>query len=125
MRRPQSHAEREQAWRRHFAGQRAGGLTIRDYCRRHGLKEPSFYSWRRIIGERDRQAAATAPHPPAAPAFLPVAVVDAPARPHDPPIEIRLAGGQHVRVRAGCDRALLADVLAILRTAPKPEARPC
>jgi transposase-like protein len=108
--------EREQMWRRHIDRQHASGLTIRDYCQLHGLNEHSFYSWRRTIAERDRQAA---------PAFLPVAVVDAPAQPHHSPIEIRLADGRRVRVRTGCDRALLADVLAILHAAPKPEARPC
>jgi hypothetical protein len=30
-----------------------------------------------------------------------------------------------VRIRAGCDRTLLADVLAILHAATKPEDRSC
>jgi transposase-like protein len=114
MPRSKPSTEREQFWRRHIDQQRASRLTVRAYCQRHGLHEHSFYSWRRTIAERDRQ-----------PAFLPVAVLDAPNQPHDSPIDIRLADGRRVRVRAGCDRALLADVLAILRSAPKPEDRSC
>jgi transposase-like protein len=117
--------EREQFWRRHIDQQPASQLSIRGYCHRHGLHEQSFYAWRRTIAERDRQGKPASPQPIAAPAFLPVAVVDGPARLHDSPIEIRLVDGRRVRIRAGCDRTLLADVLAILHEAPKPEARPC
>lgn len=39
-----------------------------------------------------------------------VAVVDAPTRLRDTAIEIRLVDGCRVRIRAGYDRALLADV---------------
>jgi hypothetical protein len=118
----QRSAEREQFWRRHLAQQDGSGLNIRDYCLNHGLNEPSFYSWRRMIGERDRRAASATP---ATPAFLPVAVVDAPAPHNDPPIEIRLGGGSRVRVRNGCDRALLADVLALLQSQPAKEDKTC
>jgi transposase-like protein len=118
--------EREQFWRRHIDRQRAGRLSIRDYCDRQGLHEHSFYSWRRTIAERDHDGeAASSPPPLGAPAFLPVAVVDRPTRLPDSPIEIRLVDGRRVRIRAGCDRALLADVLAILHAVTKPEDRSC
>jgi transposase len=116
MPRTKAATEREQMWRRHIDGQQASGLTIRNYCQRQGLNEHSFYSWRRTIAARDRQSV---------PAFLPVALVDGPVQPHDSLIEIRLPDGRCVRIQTGCDRALLADVLAILHAAPKPEARPC
>jgi transposase-like protein len=114
MPRTKAATEREQSWRRHIAQQVGSGLSICGYCRRHSLNEHSFYSWRRTIAERDRQRT---------PAFLPVAVVEA-NRLRDSFIEIRLVDGRRLRVRSGCDRALLADVLAILHAAPK-EARPC
>jgi transposase-like protein len=117
--------EREQFWRRHIDRQRASRLSIRDYCDRHGLHEHSFYSWRRSIAERDRDGKAALSPPLGAPAFLPVAVVDCPTRLPDSPIEICLVDGRRVRIHAGCDRALVADVLAILHAATKPEARPC
>jgi hypothetical protein len=112
---PRSKPECEQFWRRCLAEQRASGLSIRAYCQGRSLNEHSFYSWRRTIAQRDRQSA---------PAFLPVAVVSTPGQSPHSPIDIGLADGRRIRVRSGCDRALLADVLAILHAAPK-EARPC
>jgi hypothetical protein len=117
--------EREQFWRRHIDQQHASRLSIRGYCHCHGLHEQSFYAWRRTIAERDRLGKPVLPQPLAAPAFLPVAVVDGPTRLDDSPIEIRLVDGCRVRIRAGCDRTLLADVLAILHAASKSEERPC
>ena len=104
--------KREQAWRQHLERQQASGQTARAYCRRHGLAETAFHYWRRTIAERDRVARRSAP----VPAFVPVAVVGPAAA--DAPIDIRLAGGHRVRVRAGCDRDLLAAVLALLGVRP-------
>lgn len=94
----------ERAWRQHIERQGSGRASVREYCSAHGLSESSFYLWRRTIAERDRETA---------PAFVPVVITDVPHT-SDSPIEIRLARGRRVRVRAGCDRTLLADVLAIL-----------
>ena len=112
--------KRERTWRRHIIDQRGSGLTIRAYCKLHRLRETSFYFWRTEIAKRDREAAAEAK---AAPAFVPVAVIDAPV-PRDMPIDVRLAGGHRVRIRSGCDRALLADVIRLLRDT-QAEGRPC
>jgi transposase len=122
---------REQFWRGHLERQRLSGSTIRGYCRIHGLQEPAFYLWRRTIAARDRL---TPPASKAAamPAFVPVAVVGAPSPGRGTPIDILLADGRRVRVRPGCNRRLLADVLAVL-DAPTPrenqaaseEGRPC
>jgi hypothetical protein len=125
----QRDAKREQVWRRHIEQQPRSGLTVRGYCRAHNLREPSFFYWRRVIAFRDRVSAATSSIPSSSgssrrPAFVPVAVVASPARREEAPIEIRLAEGHRVRVRSGCDRALLADVLALLRRSA-PEGRPC
>ena len=122
MARQQRDLKRERTWRRHVAEQRASGQTIRAYCESHRLRETSFYFWRHEIVKRDREAA-TKPQPNPAPAFVPVAVIDAPAS-RDTPIDIRLAEGHRVRVRSGCDRELLADVLKLLSSKPA-EGRPC
>ncbi len=123
MPRHQRNLQREQFWRRHISRQRLSGLTIRDYCQSNDLHENSFYSWRRTINERDRQTAPSTPS--ASPAFLPVSVVGTSTPSHDTSIDIRLANGHRLRVRAGSDRKLLADVLAILQAASKTEAKPC
>lgn len=110
--------KRERTWRRHIAEHRTSGQTVRAYCESHQLRETSFYFWRQEITKRDRESAVQ-PNP--APAFVPVAVIDAPAG-RDEPIDIRFAGGCRLRVRAGCDRVLLAEVIRLLRNA---EGRPC
>ena len=116
----------EQFWRRHLCRQPASGLTIREYCRKHALREPSFYAWRTIISERDqvtRPECDAVPSPE--PAFLPVTFSEPQARHRDAAIDIRLANGSRIRVRSGCDRSLLADVLAMLHASARTEARPC
>jgi hypothetical protein len=50
---------------------------------------------------------------PPAPAFVPVTVVEAPVH-SNTAIDIRLVSGHRLRVRAGCDRRLLAEVVAVL-----------
>lgn len=114
MARHQRDLRLERTWRQHLDRQEASGQTARAYCRDHDLAETAFHYWRRTIAERDRQAR---PATPAA-AFVPVTVVGPPTA-ADSPIDIRLPGGHRVRVRAGCDRELLAAVLALLG------ARPC
>ena len=118
---------RERTWRRHLAAQRTSGQSIRVYCEAHQLRETSFYFWRKELVKRDREAAA---RPNRVPAFAPVALINPPAEHReDAAIDIRLAAGHRVRVRSGCDRGLLADVLAILERRPvvegPTEGRPC
>ena len=125
-------------------------MTIRDYCRQHALRETSFYAWRRIIRERDRSAPPAVPAVPAVPAsgeprspakpaaarpanppvrkpaFLPVTIVDTTALGlNDSAIDIHLASGHRVCLRPDCDRALLADLLAMLAQPSAAETPPC
>ena len=48
---------KERRWRRLLRGWRRSGLSVRKFCDWHALSEPSFYSWRRELGKRDREAA--------------------------------------------------------------------
>lgn len=102
--------QRERTWREHFQRQPRSGLSIRDYCFAHDLNEKAFYRWRRLLTERDRQ-----PGLSPAPAFVPITLIEAPAASSDTPIDIHCKGGVRVRVRAGCDRELLAAVLVLLK----------
>jgi len=121
MARQQRDLNRERMWRRHIAKQPGSGQTVRAYCETHRLRETSFYFWRAEIAKRDREAAAEPKA--AAAAFVPVAVIDSPAR-RESPIDVRLVGGHRVRIRSGCDRELLADVLKLLH-GESVEDRPC
>jgi hypothetical protein len=124
MSRPQRDASRERLWRRHLQQQRSSGLTVRAFCSLHQLKETSFFFWKKEIAKRDCEAAPAAPTP----AFVSVSIVESPAPRRETPIDIRLAAGPCVRVRSGCDRGLLADVLAMLARPvadESKEGRPC
>jgi hypothetical protein len=113
---------RERFWRRTIRDQQRSGLSVRDFCRREGLKDGALRWWRQELPRRD-QAPSKAPRgerAEAAPVFLPVRVVDpeAVARRTAPPIEIVLPAGPIVRVPLGFDPRTLGAVLAVLGGRP-------
>jgi hypothetical protein len=118
---------REKFWRRTIRQQQRSGLTVRAFCLREGLKDGAFRWWRQALARREREASLTPPDDrdgeptEAAPAFLPVRLVELEAvssRPA-PPIEIVLSTGTTVRVHLGFNPSALGQVLAVL------EGRPC
>ena len=98
------------------AQQRQSAGTVRAFCERQGLSQPSFYQWRRELARRDRtQRDRAQVAGRGAATFVPIQVVAEAAL-----IEIALPGGVVVRVRAGADAVTLRQVLATL-----VEGRPC
>ena len=98
---------KEQHWRRLIQLWKNSGLTIRAFCARHHLSQPSFYTWRRELKQRD-----------AATTFVPVRVVTDDQPTPSTPIEILLAGGRSVRITPGFDPTTLGKVLAVLKEEP-------
>lgn len=121
---PRRSVAKERFWRGHIARQKAGRMSIRDYCTRHALSEPSFFAWRAELARRDGSPLASgaaprrAPAPPARP--RPPQFVRLDLRPAEEAglIEIALGNeglrGAVVRVPPGADRATLESVLAAL-----------
>jgi transposase len=99
----------EQRWRRRIREWQASGLTVRDFCARHALAQPTFYAWRRQL--QQREAACT---------FVPVRVVPDQEPTPVTSLEVVLAGGRRVRVTPGFDPATLRQLLAVLE-----EVSPC
>jgi transposase-like protein len=98
---------KEQQWRRLIQLWKNSGLTVRAFCARHHITQPSFYAWRRELQQRD-----------AAIAFVPVRVEtnDQPATVTSiATIEVVLAGDQCVRVTPGFDPATLRQLLVVLQ----------
>jgi transposase len=105
----QRHSSKERFWRRMVRGWRNSGLSVRDFCAEKGLTEPSFYSWRRTIAQRDAEAVR----------FVPVRVV-----PEEQPaamdhgvrsgLELVLRAGRLLRVGPGFDAATLQRLLTVL-----------
>jgi hypothetical protein len=101
-------ARKEQQWRRWIESWRASGLSVRDFCARHGLAQPSFYAWRRELQRREAEQ----------PAFVPVGVVGEDGPAGGGRVDVVLRGGHTVRVRPGFDGATLRQVVAVLEEGP-------
>lgn len=99
-------SKKELFWRKMVRGQPGSGLSIRAWCRKHALREPAFYWWRRRLLRRESETSA--------PAFVPVCIRAASAVEGIGPIQIVLADPPQVRVLGPVDRQALADVLAVL-----------
>jgi transposase-like protein len=100
---------KEQFWRRVIRQWDLGELSVRAFCRTHGLSEPSFYAWRRMLAQRDAQAKATP--------FVPVQVVAEPRSAEAPAcaaLELVLEGGRRLRIEPGFDGPTLRRVLTLL-----------
>jgi hypothetical protein len=125
-RRGERDRQKEGQWRRLLRQWRRGGQTVRDFCRERQVSEPSFYSWRRTIAQRDRQAHGKRRQPFArrderteqgkkAPLFVPVRVTPTPMA---PAFELVLGNGRLVRVPSGFDAGTLRQLLAVLEELP-------
>lgn len=111
---------KELYWRRHVAGWRRSGLSIRDYCRSECLAEASFYAWRRVLTERARRGTTGSGKPAAAaaalPAFVPVQLIEEASGAAS--LEVVLRGGRVVRVPEGFAAASLRELVAVLEGLP-------
>ena len=130
--------EKERGWREAVKRWAKSGLSVREFCRRNALSEPSFYGWRRTLAQRDAVRAARGKPPiasrrsgklapggaakrsrggnrvgqAAAPAFLPVALSASPFAP--PACEIVSPDGWQVRLMESPTSETLLHVLRLL-----------
>jgi hypothetical protein len=110
-------SERERFWRKVVAGQAHSGVSIRAWCDRHGVSEPSFYFWRRELARRREQRREASPQ------IVPVEVAP-PVAGSRCDLEIELPGRIVVRVGPACNPDLLRQALTVLCDGG-PEAEPC
>jgi hypothetical protein len=96
---------REQFWRKAVAGWNKSGLSVRAYCSQRDLREANFYAWRRELAKRDGTMAPALK-------FLPVHFRA------EAIVEIAIPNGTVVRVPAGVEVAIVAALIAALRSAP-------
>jgi len=114
-------AAKEQSWREVIDGWRRSGGSVRQWCSQRQISEPSFYSWRRTLSERDSAAEREQPLPrksrrkSAPAAMIPVEIIPPSSQQQLAPLEITLGGGIHLLVRAHCPAVLLREALAALR----------
>lgn len=113
-------AAKEQYWREVIDGWRRSGGSVRQWCSQRQISEPSFYSWRRTLSERDapveqKQSVRRKSRQRAPAAMIPVEIVPLSSQQPLAPLEITLGGGIHLWVRAHCQSALLREALTALR----------
>ena len=108
----QRRGEREAFWREQVRRQAASRLSVRRFCEEKGLSEPSFYSWRRTLAQRDQAIQV--------PEFVPVVLT-----PHvassSSRITIELRGGRGVHLP---ETMATERVVALLRGLEASEVMP-
>ena len=113
---------KRQVWRERLQRFERSRSTVAAFCQAEGVSIPSFYQWRRTLGESARARAA--PTPPSRgvtrQSFVPVEVVRATT------IDIHLPNGTRLAVPADDGAALEAAVVTVARL-PRAgqEVEPC
>ena len=113
-------AEKDQYWRLVMEEFRGSGLGVREFCRREGLRESSFYAWPRELGNREANNSArpkvSRPNrngkktqKPATPAIVEVVTRSTAS---SQAIEIETPAGFTIRLGQEVDRKLIALVLS-------------
>ena len=108
------HPGKEQRWLDLIRRWRQSRLSVRHFCGRHRLSEATFYAWRRVLRQRgliDENWSAAVPAA-TTPGFVQIAV-NAGALTL-PAIDLVVAQGRLLRVRAGFDPDLLRQLLRLL-----------
>ena len=91
-------------WAERIAAQQRSGISVKQFCKEHGLTEYSFYSWRKRLQERGP---------------VRFALVERRARRQERTaesvLEVVLATGERLRIGPGVDSMTLRTVLDVLR----------
>ena len=98
-------------WRQLIEAWRGSDETIRGFCQRHGISEPSFYSWRRRIEAAEQVESSS---PTFAEVRLTEAAVPAGASTDDR-VELVLGSGDRLHVGANVSAEHLRRVLTVAR----------
>jgi transposase len=107
-------AEKQRHWLDLLRLWQQSKLSVRAFCERHQLSEPSFYCWRRTLRQRGllgTQAADDAGHTQS-PAFVQLSVGAAAVAAKS--IDVILTKGRRLRIRPGFDATTLRQLLRVL-----------
>lgn len=113
---------KERYWREKIRAGTRSGMSIREFCRREGLKEGQFHSWRRELWRREEEKAgrrrrqASGQGAPAKASFALVDLDGEQGEMNEAGIELVLAGGRKLRIGKGVDAETLVSVVAALET---------
>ena len=91
-------------WAERIATQQRSGISVKQFCKEHGLTEYSFYAWRKRLQEREPVRFA-----------LVERCTRRQERTTEAALELVLATGERLRISTGVDSATLRAVLDVLR----------
>ena len=106
--------EKERYWQRTIREAARSGMSIREFCRQHRLKESQFYWWQHKLKASRQERRLRGPSVNWNPASF--ALVSDEAGATDAGIELVLGDGRRLRIRQGVDEATLRAVLAALES---------
>jgi hypothetical protein len=108
-------AGKADAWRQRIEARRASGQSVRAWCGANGIREHSFYWWRKRLGlsPRKRRPSKPVEAKPAPPAFARVVVQPSTVE----PLRFRLAGGRELVLPASMDLSRVAELIAAVERA--------
>jgi transposase-like protein len=119
MGKAQSHdKEKERQWQKVIREAARSGLSIRQFCRQHRLRESQFYRWQRKLKERgeERRRRRRAPARERSAGEATFALVSDDPGALAAGIELVLSNGRRLRIGKGVDEETLRRVLATLES---------
>jgi len=98
---------KERFWRTLFQKRLSSKVSVREFCFEQGVSEASFYAWRRILKQRDREGVHLVP--------VQVVAEEAPNGPSAAAgLELVLSNGRVLRIGPDFDALTLARLLSVL-----------
>ena len=113
--------EKEQFWRLVLEEHGKSGLSAREFCRRESISEPSFYSWRRKLQQRDASSNGSSRRVCKTPALVEVM----PRANHVSGIEIETPSGMKIRFDQQLDAGQLSAILSVIQGHHNQGDAPC
>ena len=103
-------AEKELYWREILNRQADSGFSVRKFCAREGVSEPSFYAWRKKLKERENDGTRSRrDQPDNGRLFVPLKLLDA-----SEPLEIIHPLGYRIQVTGNVNPVALRRVIEAL-----------
>jgi transposase-like protein len=102
--------EKQRYWQRTIGEAARSGMSIREFCRQHRLKESQFYWWQHKLKVGRQKPSTRGQGGNRGPATF--ALVSDEPEATDAGIELVLGGGRRLRIRKGVDEETLRAVLA-------------
>jgi len=100
--------DQQQFWQMVIETWQSSGLSVRQFCKKESLSEPSFYSWRKKLAGDDSQQ--DNQHKPESSAFIEVAM----PQNNSAAVELLLTSGNTLRIPAGVDAKTLMTIISVL-----------